>query len=107
MAYPYRPFLQPSKARLVLHPELGRPVGRFPPLSETVNISETVCVRFAERNLPLCHSMPLQQSLLLLALISPIAENTCRHIAVDSVFDRLWVDRMFEEDCRRRVAVQL
>ena len=42
MAYPYRPFLQPSKARLVLHPELGRPGGRFPLQSEMLQISETV-----------------------------------------------------------------
>ena len=91
MAYPCRPFLQPSKARLVSHPEHGQHGGRFPLLSEMLNNSETVCLRFAGRDLPLYHSMPLQQSLPRRASALLIAKSTCPHIAVGSAFDHLWL----------------
>lgn len=106
MAYPCRPFLQPSKVRPVSHPELGRHAGRFPLLSETLNISETMCQIFAAGGLPPFHSMPLQQSLPRRVSTLPTAENTCRHTVVGSVFDHLLIGRMFEEDCRWRDAFQ-
>ena len=89
MACPCIPFLQPSKARPVSHPELDQRAGRFHLLSGMLNISETMYLMFAGGDLPLYHSMPLQQSLPQRASASLTAKSTYHHTAVGNAFGHL------------------